>query len=191
MRFGVLLAALAALWVQPAGAATYLTLDFESDLPGLAPAEPVGLDLFYSPVVEAGGPTGNYVRLSTTAMPVATSIIDTYFTGNQTHYIFTEIISFDVLSTGGGQVSTSYGARIPLAAGTWTHVDNILNPRFFSNFIVKLHARDGDFLIDNLVLRQSFTAVPEPTTWALMMTGFGLIGVALRTKRRVSALRAT
>lgn len=34
------------------------------------------------------------------------------------------------------------------------------------------------------------SAVPEPTTWALMITGFGLAGVALRRRRSLGAVAA-
>ena len=43
----------------------------------------------------------------------------------------------------------------------------------------------GFFGLDNL----SLTAVPEPSTWAMMIVGFGLVGAAAR--RRKSAGRTT
>lgn len=33
-----------------------------------------------------------------------------------------------------------------------------------------------------------FGAVPEPTSWALLITGFGIVGTGLRTRRRVAAV---
>jgi hypothetical protein len=39
----------------------------------------------------------------------------------------------------------------------------------------------SNILIDNL----TFTAVPEPSTWAMMLLGFGAIGFAIRRKRAV------
>ena len=42
----------------------------------------------------------------------------------------------------------------------------------------------NDFAVDNI----SITAVPEPTTWGLMILGFGAAGAALRTSRRRMAL---
>lgn len=35
---------------------------------------------------------------------------------------------------------------------------------------------------DDFVLRATITAVPEPATWAMMITGFGLTGAALRRR---------
>jgi hypothetical protein len=41
-------------------------------------------------------------------------------------------------------------------------------------------------VIDNVVL----SAVPEPTTWALMLVGFGFAGMALRRRRQPRAALA-
>ena len=35
---------------------------------------------------------------------------------------------------------------------------------------------------DDLIIRATITAVPEPATWAMMITGFGLTGAALRRR---------
>jgi len=43
---------------------------------------------------------------------------------------------------------------------------------------------DDGLAIDNLELAASVAAVPEPTSWALMISGFGLVGVALRRRPR-------
>ena len=42
---------------------------------------------------------------------------------------------------------------------------------------------------DELVLDVS-AGVPEPTTWAMMLVGFGGLGVAMRSRRKVSAATA-
>jgi len=43
---------------------------------------------------------------------------------------------------------------------------------------------DVDSIIDNV--RLTGAAVPEPATWAMMLLGFGGIGVAMRRRRRVA-----
>jgi hypothetical protein len=50
---------------------------------------------------------------------------------------------------------------------------------------------DGDTIGNNLALAWSSvtfsvtdTAVPEPSTWALMILGFGSVGTMLRSRRR-------
>lgn len=63
----------------------------------------------------------------------------------------------------------------------------------FSENFGPLHAEidhDHDFVIGGLNFRpveiNAFQAVPEPTTWALMISGFGMAGAALRRRRRVA-----
>jgi hypothetical protein len=51
---------------------------------------------------------------------------------------------------------------------------------------LRLVATGTHFNIDNLVLNAS--AVPEPATWGLMLAGFGLVGVGLRSRRRVATV---
>lgn len=43
---------------------------------------------------------------------------------------------------------------------------------------------DGGFALDNVVLNSPMAAaVPEPGTWALMLVGFGAVGVSMRRRR--------
>jgi hypothetical protein len=39
---------------------------------------------------------------------------------------------------------------------------------------------------DSLGVTSISAAVPEPASWALMITGFGLVGGALRSRRKVA-----
>jgi len=48
----------------------------------------------------------------------------------------------------------------------------------------------GDSDFDDFVIRMTSSAIPEPATWAMMITGFGLVGVALR-RRRTNATAVT
>jgi PEP-CTERM motif len=43
---------------------------------------------------------------------------------------------------------------------------------------------DGDFLLSQRV--NVLSGVPEPTTWALLIAGFGVIGVSMRRRQRVA-----
>lgn len=38
--------------------------------------------------------------------------------------------------------------------------------------------------LDNFVVDRAVAAVPEPATWAMMVGGFGMMGVAMRRRRR-------
>lgn len=44
----------------------------------------------------------------------------------------------------------------------------------------------GDPAFDRLGLSLSVAAVPEPANWAMMITGFGLAGVAIRRRRMIT-----
>lgn len=46
-----------------------------------------------------------------------------------------------------------------------------------------LGLREGDLAADFVVDNIAMTAVPEPTTWALMIGGFGLAGMQLRRRK--------
>jgi hypothetical protein len=47
-----------------------------------------------------------------------------------------------------------------------------------------------DFSIDNIGFNQATPNVPEPAAWALMLVGFGGLGVALRASRRAKLASA-
>lgn len=56
-------------------------------------------------------------------------------------------------------------------------VSGLIDPTFST-------AADGKFVFSPGVLGQSAPAVPEPSTWAMMLLGFGSLGVAMRRRRR-------
>ncbi|MEO7410613.1 MAG: PEPxxWA-CTERM sorting domain-containing protein [Sphingomicrobium sp.] len=43
---------------------------------------------------------------------------------------------------------------------------------------------EGGFQLDNINLRAVEGAVPEPSTWAMMLIGFGAVGYSMRRRRR-------
>ncbi len=47
--------------------------------------------------------------------------------------------------------------------------------------------QSGTLIVTNL----NAGAVPEPSTWAMLISGFGLVGFALRTTRRRAAFAAS
>ena len=49
-------------------------------------------------------------------------------------------------------------------------------------------ANAGDYLVNNRFVRLN-GAIPEPSTWAMLIIGFGVIGASLRITRRSSAPR--
>ena len=66
--------------------------------------------------------------------------------------------------------------------------DGLLNLEFYESFDDALVSPDG---IWNGTLTIQYEAdaipgIPEPTTWAMMIGGFGLVGGALRSRKKVS-----
>ncbi len=74
---------------------------------------------------------------------------------------------------GGGQSEAETNGRFTLTA---TPGDGITRIRF--------ETTTNSFEIDNI----SGSAVPEPATWAMMITGFGLAGAAIRRRRNILAV---
>jgi hypothetical protein len=62
------------------------------------------------------------------------------------------------------------------------------NPGYQSAYsaYVQDHFSQGETVYVNYAFRISGTAVPEASTWAMMIAGFGMIGVALRRRRLVA-----
>lgn len=70
------------------------------------------------------------------------------------------------------QPFTEFSAPVTLAGGTYSLV-----------FTAHTESGDNSALID----RVSIDAVPEPATWALMISGFGLVGVTMRRRATLLA----
>ncbi|KPF65485.1 hypothetical protein IP88_13450 [alpha proteobacterium AAP81b] len=109
-------------------------------------------------------PVGSFYRLDATF-----SIQDIHPTGIDVFLSATGIAgSFGVASLGAGNPSYSYSGTIYLAQG-WS-VAAVVN-------------RAGNYGSDSTGLNLTLTAVPEPTSWAMLIAGFGLTGAALRRRR--------
>jgi hypothetical protein len=59
----------------------------------------------------------------------------------------------------------------------WTGVDKLT----FETYINDCTDKGRQFVMDNF---KFISAVPEPDTWALMIAGFGGVGVMIRANRR-------
>ena len=87
-------------------------------------------------------------------------------------------ISFDVLIPDGGVLSSYWlagSSYLTVPAAQWVTVQ----PRgtfYYSHFFF----RGENVLIDNIRFTEGTTALPEPSTWAMLIAGFGLAGNALR-----------
>lgn len=175
-----LLAAAAALCLAAPAEATTFLYGFESNAPGdTAVSQTTGVG--FGGIVESGGPTGNYLslwQLSGFQVPTAmlTQSYSEFLEGGHVYSIRSVISSFDVMLPNGGTMLLTSGLVLNLAAGQWYHED-VNNP-----YSIKFHA-DGVF-VDNISGSQFISQVPEPSTWAMLLLGFGLIGCAIRVRPR-------
>ena len=101
--------------------------------------------------------------------------------------------SLEVLGAGGTVLATIVGTQI-FDPANGNQTDPNTNPVVLLTFGddiygqvtgLRFNATDDAFEFDNLAV-----AVPEPTTWAMMIGGFGLLGAAVRRSRKVTAVYA-
>ena len=182
MRFGALLAAVTALWVQPASAATTfsgtLTPGVFGGLAGVLPVSGGQIrytyDLAFSaPVSNVSIWLGGYTTYS------VTDRFGNYYGGN------------DI----GDQYWTySFAGPVSQVSFRYTPIDGLKRPgggaygpsyafRTYSQQLRGSISASGSSPISFLG-SISASAVPEPSTWAMMILGIGFTGAVLRTRRR-------
>lgn len=71
------------------------------------------------------------------------------------------------------------GSPLTIDSTITTYTFNASGPTFT---LTGLASNDGYWVGDNF----TFAAVPEPANWAMLITGFGLIGAAMRHRRSVA-----
>jgi hypothetical protein len=88
--------------------------------------------------------------------------------------------SFEVVT---GATTVSFGDRAQFGYTQFTQ--NFIGQAGSTNVLFRyLHPTDGSFQLDAV----SVIAVPEPASWAMLLTGFALVGAAAR--RRKAAVTA-
>lgn len=108
--------------------------------------------------------------------PRPNSITFTGYLGGNKVYTITEIGNYG-RSSGGRYGNWVYGNYRKIDV-EWAMVDRIT---FVAN---RTRATD----LDNFVLTDLTTAVPEPSTWTMMLAGFGLVGASVRARRRLATI---
>lgn len=108
--------------------------------------------------------------------PRPNSITFTGYLGGTKVYTITEIGNYG-RSSGGRYGNWVYGDYQKIDV-EWARVDRI---SFVAN---RTRATD----LDNFVLTDLTSAVPAPSTWAMMLIGFGMMGAAMRTRRRSTTI---
>jgi hypothetical protein len=96
--------------------------------------------------------------------------------------------NFDVLQ-GFGTTGSSTGGITASATPfqTYSIGFSLQNAGAATFYIGSSDASNAGPIIDNLVVTGDTAAVPEPASWAMLITGFGLIGAAARRRRLVAA----
>jgi len=79
----------------------------------------------------------------------------------------------------GGTMTTQGGTLVTSTPGTQLTFGNLTAGQWYTFRYTTTMATGGD-----ISGNASFYAVPEPGTWALMLLGFGGIGLAMRRRRR-------
>ncbi len=82
-------------------------------------------------------------------------------------------------------VSNSNGNNSAIFIGVQNTIANITSIRFHE----QAGGGNNDFAIGNLSLLTGGIGVPEPSSWALMIVGFGAVGGAMRTRRSKLSVR--
>lgn len=76
---------------------------------------------------------------------------------------------------------------------------NLVGPQLFAGTFATPTLLAGDFKLNSFTDRSlsyalqvlpAATAVPEPSTWLLLLTSFGLLGAAMRNRRSIGTLRS-
>jgi hypothetical protein len=138
--------------------------EIESGMPG---ADGNVLKLTKEPASPAPW-SNSYMRLGFTHVSAGDEGWDSYAT----------LMSFDVFVTNTTTFFFAPNDSQVIPIGTWITLDERWGGRQTLGF-----RSLGDVYIDNAVINESYAAVPEPGTWALLITGFGLAGAALRRRR--------
>lgn len=153
-------------FTAPAGNDLYIAAAGQSSNPTTA----LGLDF----------PTGGdiTITLDSLASTFSLDLFQNFGAGSQSG----SDASFLISLFNGGVSAGTY--NVAVASGTGTSFGATSSNPF--NSITVSQAR-GFAVIDNFSF--NVAAVPEPATWAMMLLGFGAMGVSLRRRRRVSSMQ--
>lgn len=159
---------------QSGAATSYIAANYNNTAPGGQIADWLISPLFST---ATGGTVSFWLRGASDA-----NFFDTIRTGFSTGSSATSAFTLSALQTapqsGWTQFNVSFAAAGAGATGRFAI--EYAGPEPTSNFIG----------VDTFSVTANAAAVPEPASWALMISGFGLVGGALRTSRRAVAVAA-
>lgn len=195
MRSSLVLASVALAFSTPAAAAELITNGgFETgDFTGFTLSGNTGFTFVTTeaPAVSSGlfgaafGPVGS---LGTITQTLATSAGQSY------------LISFDLSNLGGetpNAFNVSFGgtslfSATDSAAFAFTNFSTTATAAGASTDLAFSFQHDPNFFtLDNISVTAVTSAVPEPTTWALMILGLGFVGGTMRSARRQQKVKVS
>lgn len=110
---------------------------------------------------------------------------------NNGTYINLTDLDFSSPTTTGttGALNGNAAANQAVRVGTIAGLELLAGQSIFLRFLdIDVNGADDGLGVDNFrVEAVTLAAVPEPATWAMMITGFGFVGGALRQRRRAAA----
>lgn len=87
----------------------------------------------------------------------------------------------------------TFGGASLVATANGNQSDAGTNRRFYFDFgsekinTIEFKSTSNSFEFDNIA---AAAAVPEPATWAMLITGFGLVGLSMRRRNRIATVSA-
>lgn len=173
MRFAIAAALAASAMAVPASAAV---ITFEEGTAGTAISGYDGITFTNGVFAQCGGgcpapELGLFATTGTSASPMTATFAALQSSVSFINVSFSSVLAKAYNANGDLLASLTSTEAFPISGNVLT----------LSGTGIKYVTFEGGFGIDNL----SYTigAVPEPATWAMMISGFGMIGGAMRRRR--------
>ncbi len=158
------------------GAATFVGDLGPGSIVGLGIDGSTGTLYSINQIVDASSVTTTFMK---TLSKTNASVLSTVTLANQCACD----VAFDPL-TGKGYISSTFND----SAGAFAYAGlDLLDGTATSTTFVGQHGSASPFGMSGLAFLGATAAVPEPATWAMMLTGFGLVGFSVRRSKRVAA----
>ncbi len=113
------------------------------------------------------------------------AILDTPLIGSMSIYIGSVDTYNSITFKGLGGFEQTFGGAALVASASGNQTSAGTNRRFYFDFgttpvnRIEFKSSGNSFEFDNIATG----AVPEPATWAMLITGFGLVGFSMRRRR--------